>query len=111
MPFLVNLLTQLPILLVCFVGIVLAIVRWQCHPRVSLLTLIGIGLFLLDLSLNIFLNVGMPLWFARRDVSVTQIGTFLAVKSILASLLVALAWGLLLAAIFSGRKPTPENKR
>ena len=40
--------THLPFLLVFVVGIILAILRWSVHPRVSLMALVAFGLLLLS---------------------------------------------------------------
>ena len=47
--FLLMLVRRSPMLLVALGGIVFAIVRWKLHPRASILTVIALLLFVLDL--------------------------------------------------------------
>lgn len=54
------LLGRLPIFLLVLVGIVLAIVRWKRHSRASLLTVLGLGLFLIQSLTFMFLYSLLP---------------------------------------------------
>ncbi len=57
-----SLLVQLPLYITWLVGIVLAIVWWKRHPRVSLLTVIGLAAMLLLTILFSIANLWLPLW-------------------------------------------------
>ena len=46
--FLLRLVRRLPMLLVCLGGSVFAVLRWKRHPRVSLMTLIALLLYLIE---------------------------------------------------------------
>jgi hypothetical protein len=96
-------LTQLPLLLVWLVGIVLAVARWQRHPKVSLLALIALVLALLETILNGFLSVWIPVMLTEQGMTSMQIGTAFAIWRFVASLVGAVIWGLVLAAIFRWR--------
>jgi len=97
-----NVVVQSPILLVWLAGFVVALLRWRRHPTVSLLTVIAIVVYFVAAfsgtvaSQWLFVatrNLGwaVPSWL------VTSIAGFVL------ALLKALAWGLLLAAVFGWR--------
>jgi hypothetical protein len=96
-------LPQLPLLLVWLVGIVLAVTRWQRHPKVSLLALIALVLALLETILNGFLSMWIPVMFTEQGMTPAQIGTAFAVWRFIASIMGAVVWGLVLVAIFRWR--------
>jgi len=54
------LLERLPIILLALVGILIAAARWKRHPKVSLLTTVGLGLFLLESLTFMFLYYFLP---------------------------------------------------
>ena len=88
----VAILTQTPVYLVWFVGVILAIVGWKKHPSVSLVALIAIVvLFLLEVVALIIA--------ARNGVNGSRPGI-----AFFEALVRAGAWGLVLAAVFGWRK-------
>jgi hypothetical protein len=88
----VAILTQTPVYLVWFVGMILAIVGWKKHPSVSLVALIAfVILFLLALATQLVT--------AHHGVNWSQTGI-----AFLEALIRAGAWSLVLAAIFGWRK-------
>lgn len=98
-------LTQCPVLLVWLVGVVLAIVHWRHHPRVSLLTVIGLAVLTVMTVVSVFLGTWLPRWlFESGRMSVNELGNVMAVVRVVESLISAGAFGLILAAIFSGRR-------
>jgi hypothetical protein len=103
LPTLFSMMVQSPILLVWLAGFILAAVHWRRHPRVSLLTVIALAIFLVETLVNTYLNLWLPLMLSERGVAAVQIGQLFAAKGILTSIIGAVAWGLLIAAIFSGR--------
>lgn len=103
-PTLTSLLFHLPVALVWLVGVAFALLFWQRHPRVSLLTVVAIALLFLDTLADTILNVAVPLSFYSQGMSATQIGLFFAAKNAITSIVAAIAWGLLIAAIFGWRK-------
>jgi hypothetical protein len=102
---------KLPVILVWLVGFILALVFWRRHPKVSLLTLIAIGGFLLGSLINSFLAVQLPLMLQQRGWTTSQIGVALSLNAIISSLLSAVFWGLLFAAIFGWRGRRDETAR
>ncbi len=106
---LVGLAPHLPLYLVWLAGIILALVRWRQHPRASLLTVIALGVFILDAVLGVLTN----LWVqqvvqAARSGSGLSVGEQLAIISIVRSavdaLLATVGFGLLVAAALISRR-------
>jgi hypothetical protein len=96
-------LTQIPVLLAWLVGIILAIVYWRKHPRVSLLTLIAIVALLAKSLIGSAVAMWLPITLREQGWVASQIGVILVVIGIVQSLVSAVLWGLLLAAIFGWR--------
>jgi len=95
---------QAPMLIAYLVAIVLAIMFWQRCPTPSLLTLIAAGLLLGTSVAQTFLFAylmhaqdGMALGNASR-------GSIFGLVGFASGIVRALAFGLLLFAVFSGRK-------
>ena len=104
LPTLFSYLVQFPILLVWLAGFILAIAYWRRHPRASLLTVIALVIFLLESVVNTYLNLWLPLMLSERGIATFQMSQILVVKGIVTSIILAVAWGLLIAAIFGGRQ-------
>jgi hypothetical protein len=102
-PTLTVYLTQLPVILVWLIGLVLSLVYWRRHPTVSLLAIVAIVGFLITSLIGTYLSVWLPLILQERGWSIGQIGMLLTARSIIGSLVSAVLWALLLAAIFGGR--------
>ena len=103
-----------PLFLAWIAGMVLSIVWWQRHPKISLLAFLGFA----GLLLSLFGNIVMNLWVSRimfRNGSWTgeQMSTFYSVKSVITSLLEAGLTAMLIYAIFGWRqqqvRPAPGN--
>jgi hypothetical protein len=113
LPTLSTYLFQLPLFLVWLAGIILAIMRWQRHPRVSLLVLIALILILIETIINSFLGIWIPLMLSQQGATPGQMGTILAIWRLFASILGAVTWGLVLVAVFGWRDdlipPTPSR--
>jgi hypothetical protein len=98
--FIVGLVTHIPMFLAYMVAIIIVIVRWREAPRASLLALLGMLLGLLV----ILVWPVIITWLTRRDT-----GSFDSARSmwiavgVLGSLMHAVAFGLLFAAIYAGR--------
>jgi len=91
------------IALVWLVGAILAIVSWQKHPRVSRLTLIAIAIFLVESLVGTYANLYVPLMLRDRGWTNGQLSLYYPFLAIVFSLIEAVAWGFILAAIFSRR--------
>ena len=101
-----SLAAQLPVLLVWVAGAALALAHWRRHPRVSLLTLVGLGILMTNALVGTFLSVWLPMT-ARQEwgMSIQRMGYVLATVGFARSLIGAAGWSLVLAAIFTGRDP------
>lgn len=103
-----GLFQQLPSMLT-FVGcIIFCLARAKRYPRVSLIA--GFSLFYLLLHGIVFAGVytWVPTWFmAGRPPSESQ--TFMMVLRLIYNISLAIGLGLLLAAIFMRRGPTPAR--
>jgi len=97
------LIVQIPLIIVWLFGIIIAIARWKKHPQISLLSIIAItGLLFLSVAGN-FLGVWLPVMLRTNNWNINRIGVINAAVGFVRSLLAAILWGLLLAAIFSKR--------
>ena len=90
------LIIQSPVLLVMVVGAVVAIARWRRHPRVSALVLAAVLIAALTLLTGPIIS----------GVLCTVIGWRVLTCELVTATPYAVAWGLLLAAVF-GWRPTP----
>jgi hypothetical protein len=105
-PALSILLVQLPVILVWLVGLVLSLIYWQRHPKVSRLALIALIGFLIIEVIGSYVSIWLPLTLHERGLAASQIGIILFVRGIFSSLVSAILWGLLVAAIFGWRGNT-----
>lgn len=105
-PILMRLLIELPLLLVWLAGIGLALARWRAHPRVSLLVTLACAISLVATVLATPLMI-LPMALREHGWAVTRIGFVMSAVGLLLTIASASAWILVLAAVFSGRKPAP----
>ncbi len=94
-----SLLVDLPSHLIKLAGIVLCIICWRRYPRASLLALAGILVFFFQTALGIAFN----LWVQSGRGSFTSgrsIATFYQVTGFIQSIIRAVGFGLLFAALF-----------
>jgi hypothetical protein len=95
-------LAYLPEFVVWLVGIGLALVRWQHDPRAARLTLVGLALLLTVRLVGGYLNAQLPEWVAGMPGgSAVNLRLALTFSGCVQSLLAAIGFGLLLAAIFN----------
>jgi len=107
------LLAQLPQYLVWAVGAVVALARWQRHPRASLLVLIGLALLLADSLAGAGLTAAsnaLITWRAMRGNLGAFRGVVQACRAVF-SMVAAAGFGLLLAAVFVERAPQPSAEK
>ena len=108
-PFLTQLAGQSPVLFVYLVGIVLALVFWRRYPRPCAFTVIAMGLLMLtsvgqtfvDLYLVVYRGIGQG-WDPER------LRWVLTANALAGVFVRALAFGLLLAAVFVDRESRGE---
>lgn len=102
---------QLPVLIVFLVGIVLAIVRWKKHPKVSLLVVVALVLFGFTTLAN---WASSPMIYVLSDqfgYDTETIGIVLTATSVLSTLINLLCWIFIVLAVYGWRKklnPSPE---
>jgi hypothetical protein len=100
---------QSPVLLVWLAGMVIAVVTWRRHPRVSLLTVVALVILLVETLIDTFLSMWLAFILSESQMGAAQIGWVTAVVRVVAAVVAAIAWGITLAAIFGGRKPPAEG--
>lgn len=102
-PYIVALLTQIPLFIVCIVGIITGLSQRKNHPRASLLTILAmVGLFFSSLVL-VVIQSWLPRYFTANTGSTINIRLILGIVSILRNLVEAVAIGLLLLAVYNKR--------
>jgi hypothetical protein len=105
------LIVQIPLILVWLVGIIIAIARWKKHPRISLLSVIAItGLLFLSIAGN-YLGMWLPVMLRANNWNISRIGVINTAVGFVRSLLSAILWGLILAAIFSKRNDKDQETK
>ncbi len=98
-----SLVTSIPTLAVDVVLLIVAVARWNRHPRVSMFAAAAGGLLLmLDLLGRAFFAI-LPLKLHESGTSTASMGLYYAVLGGASSLLHAIAMSLLIAAVFSER--------
>jgi hypothetical protein len=97
-------LAHAPTMLACLVGIVLAVVRWRRHPRVSALLLGGFGLLLVLAPTATLVNAALLPHLASRFGADT-LRTLLPLLGMAGSVFAAAAYALLLWAALANRAP------
>lgn len=93
-------LIQIPAFAIWLVGILIAVARWKQHPRVSQFMIMALVIFLLRALL-------IPLvqfWLHTRGGGLAGMGIQLSILNIASAFVGALAWSLILAAVFGWRK-------
>jgi len=100
-----------PGFLVELVGVILALVWWRRHPRVSLLTVLALGLILLLGVGGLFVFVWLPDHLRQRGWTFEQTTALLPVIMLARNVLGALAFTPLLFAIFIDRSSKSRLQR
>ena len=103
---LVNILLDIPPLLVALLGIILSFVYWRRYRRAPILTLIASLLFVLQSVVGIGLYGTIPLLMRRLSWRADSILIVMRLIHLLQSLILALSLGLFLAAVFGRREQT-----
>lgn len=96
-------------LLLCLGGVVFAIVRWKRHPRASLMTVLGLGLYFLEGFIYTGVLYGLPKLTDAMHLSYVQIGPIYTALYVLDDFAFAAVIILMVAAIFTGRRPATNN--
>ncbi len=104
--FIPVILVQLPLYLVWLVGIILAIAFWRRHPRVSLLTIIALVLFLLEGISGLAFTLATPFLVRGAIANYMALNGILSVVQGIVSLI---AWIILLVALFGWRQEAAKQ--
>ena len=103
------LLRRAVLLLVILAGIGLAIVRWKRHPRVSLMTTMALGLYLVESFAFAFLFHYLPRFFDMLRLSSNNMSTLDSLLQLVDDFAFAAVLILLVAAAFTGRGREPAT--
>lgn len=101
---LTNLAVQLPVIIVLIVGIIISLVKWKKTPKPSLIAFLGFLFLFLNLIIG---SAGSTLPFILQsslDMKYAQIGIILTIFNVLLNLGRAIAYVLLIVAVFTARK-------
>jgi small-conductance mechanosensitive channel len=99
---------QLPVLIVCLVGIVLALVFWSRSPMVSAFVLISASLLLLVSIAYLFASPTVLNASSKEGWTSERTALIVGAISVVYTVIRAAGLGLLLAAAFTGR-PAPSE--
>lgn len=98
--FLTNYVYQIPVFIVWIVGGIMAIARWQRHPRPSLLLVVALSIFLLRALVVPIASFSL----VHGDLGFERMGMAQGVVSVVSALVAVVAWILVLAAALGWRE-------
>lgn len=104
-----NILTASPAILIGLGGCLLAVFRWQRHPRASMLVLIAFPIYLFISILFPVLYAVLPAFLSERGWSATNYAILFRGFAFFHYLVEAVALALLLAAVYAGRGAQPNT--
>jgi len=102
--FLTRTARRLPMLLLALGGIVIAFMRWKLHPRASLMTVIALGIYLVDMVVYTLILYWLPSIVDPMRMSSSASRFFYSVVYFIEDIVVAVTIILLAAAAFTNRK-------
>ena len=108
--FLTRVVRRLPMLLLALGGIVLAIMRWKLHPRASLMTVVALGIHLVDMVVYTLILYWLPSLVEPMRMSASASRFFYSVVYFIEDIVNAVTIILLVAAAFANRKSTPGSQ-
>ena len=110
--FIQALASQLPILIVAFVGAIVTLSRWKDAPAARVWSLLGFGVAIILCFLVPATQAGVRYWFVHNSGHASEMAMAYTALAVLWSLLRAAGYVCLLVAIYAGR-PTaaPEKLR
>jgi len=107
--FFINLLPYIPLYLVWIIGMVLSSIHRKRHSKVSLLAFISLfTLFVLSLVV-VFSETWLPINASIEGLDAKEMGMTLYRIKVIAKFMSAVAWGMLIAAIFGWRTQLPTS--
>jgi hypothetical protein len=98
--FFAGLFIYTPLILVWISGLLLAVSLWNRHRAVAILLASACALALLTDLAGAAYNASIPFLYSARVRSAARLGIISAVIGVIRGLLMAVAWGLALAAIW-----------
>ena len=102
--FLVYLLIKKSVLIITILGgIGFAVYRWKRHPRISLITVLALGLYLIDTLAFAIITALLPRFFFQLHLTAQNISTLSSVFQLLDDFVFAAVLVLLVGAAFTGR--------
>ena len=102
--FLTRIARRLPMLLLALGGIVFAIMRWKLHPRASLMTVVALGIYLVDMVVYTLILYWLPSIVEPMRMSTSASRFFYSVVYFIEDIVMAVTIILLVAAAFANRK-------
>lgn len=108
--FLTRTARRLPMLLLALGGIVFAIMRWKSHPRASLMTVVALGIYLLDMVVYTLILYWLPSLVEPMRMSASASRFFYSVVYFIEDIVFAVTILLLVAAAFANRKSSSTSK-
>jgi hypothetical protein len=101
-------LTWLPLYLLWMLGIILAMIRWQRHPTVSIQAALAFVILIVNSMASTVAYAWLPGYLQKGNYSAEQVGYVLTAARVFFNLVGAVAWVLILVAIFAERN-RPER--
>ena len=106
---LIQVALRLPLLIIFIGGGILILLRMQTNPVAASLALGGIALSLIELLASAAVNIFLPLTLMQNGTSAADMGFILSGVNIATGLFSALAWGLVIAAVYVALKPPKRS--
>lgn len=102
--FLVYLIIKKSVLIITLMGgIAFDVYRWKRHPRISLMAVLALGLYLVDTLAFVIITSLLPRFFFQLHLTAQNISTLSSVFQLLEDFVFATVLILLVAAAFTGR--------
>jgi len=108
--FLTRTARRLPMLLLALGGIVFAFMRWKLHPRASLMTVVALGIYLVDMVVYTLILYWLPSIVEPMRMSASASRFFYSVVYFIEDIVMAVTILLLVAAAFANRESRPGSK-
>ena len=108
--FLTRVARRLPMLLLALGGIVFAFMRWKLHPRASLMTVVALGIYLVDLVVYTLILYWLPSIVGPMRMSTSGSRFFYSVVYFIEDIVFAVTIFLLVAAAFANRQSRSGSK-
>jgi hypothetical protein len=104
-----NLVTTTPIFIVWAIGIVLALSRWRRHPRASQFTIVALIVMIVVTVATRIIYILLPMTMRSSGWSPTEMAIIYNVIGIGSTLIQAIAWAMILWAIFGWRDQSKKE--